>query len=213
MPLWWHALTVNDFDIVCNTRPVLNREMAGIHIKDVPCLMTSPGTRLISNARSSKCLIAIEPPPSAVKRSTSTSVIKSVSCRLNRSCGFSSMTITTSPVWAPGAWSLSPLNCIVCPPFIPLSTWTSSSFFSGRTFFPLQLLHRSLALIISPDPEHSSQGDCICWIMGPIWRRVTLTPRPLQVLHVRTAPSLPPFPLHLEQSAFRVKASFVVLPL
>jgi hypothetical protein len=37
-------------------------------------------------------------------------------------------------------------------------------------------------------------------------------PLPLQVLQDLTAPSFPPFPAHLVQITFRVRASLVVLP-
>lgn len=46
---------------------------------DIPCFTTSPGSRLTTRARSSKCLIANAPPARAVRRSMSTSVIKSLS--------------------------------------------------------------------------------------------------------------------------------------
>ena len=44
-----------------------------------------------------------------------------------------------------------------------------------------------------PSPLHSLQDDCICCtIPGPIWRMVTLMPRPLHPGQVRTAPAFPP---------------------
>lgn len=136
-----------------------------------------------------------------------------LSLRLKRSCGFSSMTMTTSPGVTPGAWSLSPRKVIVWPPFMPLSMCTSSIFFSETTFLPLHVLQRSLLLMISPVPEHSSHACWICWIIGPIWRIMMRMPRPLQEAHSRTAPSLPPLPLHFAQMTLRVSASFVILPL
>ena len=154
-------------------------------------------------------------PPSAVKRSDH-NVRKQVGilqCRLNRSYGFSSttiITIITPPVCAPGAWSLPPLNYIVSPPFTPLSICTSTDFFSGNALLPLRLLHQSFMLIVSPDPEQSSQGDCICWIIGLIWRKVTLT-----LVHCSCHMRLPSYNTsriaHFEWLG--VSANFVVLPL
>ena len=77
----------------------------------------------------------------------------------------------------------------------PLSIWTSRIFRSRITFFPRQVLHRSLGLMDSPFPEQSEHMLWICWtIPGAIcWIR-TWTPPPLHVLHFSTAPSLPPRP-------------------
>ena len=41
------------------------------------------------------------------------------------SCSFSCSKRTMSPGSTPGAWSASPVNVILCPCFMPLSTWTS----------------------------------------------------------------------------------------
>ena len=78
---------------------------------------------------------------------------------------------------------------------LPLSIWTSRIFRSRITFFPRQVLHRSLGLMDSPFPEQSEHILWICWtIPGAIcWIR-TWTPPPLHVLHFSTAPSLPPRP-------------------
>src|SRR5258706_2760669 len=180
---------------------------------DSPCLTISPGTKCTINARSSRCWIANCPPPKAVSRSTSTSTDKLLSCRLNFSWGFSSRTITTSPGVTSGAWSLSPAKVIVWPPFMPLSMCTSKNLRSETSFLPLQVLHLSLALMISPVPSHSEHACWICWSMGPICRRVTLMPRPLHPPHGLTAPAFPPLPLHFEQMTCLVSASLVVLPL
>ena len=51
----------------------------------------------------------------------------------------------------PTASSAWPWNTIFWPCCIPFSTWTSNTFFSWTTLFPLQLGHLSLSLMISPE--------------------------------------------------------------
>lgn len=55
-----------------------------------------------------------------------------------------------SPGSTPGAWSASPVNVILCPCFMPLSTCTSRILTSLITFFPSHFLQRSFSLITSP---------------------------------------------------------------
>lgn len=89
-------------------------------------------------------------------------------------------------------------------PYTDITLHTTDCRLWTRTFFPWQILQRSLGLILSPWPRHSPHIDWICWIMpGPscwIW---TCIPVPLHVGHCSTAPFLPPRPAAL-MSAVKV---------
>lgn len=76
---------------------------------------------------------------------------------------------------------------------VPLSMWTSRTFFLRSTLCPLQFLQRSFELNFSPCPWQSGHMLWICWIMpGPICCTLTCTPLPLQFEHFSMVPFLPP---------------------
>lgn len=120
-----------------------------------------------------------------------------------------------SPGSIPGNSSDSPEKTYCSPFGAPLATSTSINFLDFTTLFPLQLLHRSLSLIISPSPLQTSQGP-VDWeyIPGPSCIILVLIPLPLHASHCLTPPSFAePFPLQASQILSLVICILAVFPL
>mmetsp|Transcript_18881 Transcript_18881/g.41585 ORF Transcript_18881/g.41585 Transcript_18881/m.41585 type:complete len:210 (-) Transcript_18881:246-875(-) len=120
----------------------------------------------------------------------------------------------TSPGTVLGASSASPEKRIFCPFLMPFSTFTSSTFRSLKTFFPLQLLHFSFSSIILQAPRQLGQATCICCIIpGPNCRSMILAPRPLHSAQSLSQPSAPPRPSQSSHNLSRLIANLTVFPL
>lgn len=159
----------------------------------------------------SKCLMSNENPVRASKRETFFLKNRSAPTRVKIGWFLIATTNMTSPAKQSGSSSPSPGSVITCSFGVPFSTETYRIFYFSRVFSPLHDLHLFFSSIVVPSPLHDEQCCWNCWIIGPIWTVLTVTPLPLQSLQVWVP--LPPFPWQTSQHLDLLTGIFFTHPL
>mmetsp|Transcript_63613 Transcript_63613/g.166600 ORF Transcript_63613/g.166600 Transcript_63613/m.166600 type:complete len:272 (+) Transcript_63613:608-1423(+) len=167
----------------------------GLSSGSKPCAMgltMSPGAVLMSNFRPSRCVSSSSKPQSASTSEILRSTKRSAPLLLKSACSCCFRTKTTSPASASGCSSAISRNVTLWLSGAPFWMCTSST---SRSRLVVKLL---------PLPPQWPQGDCICWIIGPMRTTCTTWPRPSHALH-----SFTPFCLSMTS---RVMAIFLATP-
>ena len=124
-----------------------------------PGLTVSPGWEVLTMVQLSRIALGFWKPRNASTSCRSIHMDRSSPHGVKTVWSFWSKIRITSPGSRTGAWSSSPWNVSFWTSFMPLSIWTSRTFFSWTIFLPLQLLHLALGLICSPWHCHSKHNE------------------------------------------------------